>query len=64
MHVEAKVDGGEGCGQGALAHWWGMDLPGAQGPSCPPLSVNAPLACSSDIDSNSLIYATAVLLTN
>lgn len=60
MHVEAW----EERGQGALVHWWRMDLLGAQCWSCPPLSINAPLACGSGVASNSLIYATTVSLTN
>lgn len=59
------MDRGEECGQGALAHWEeGWTFPGAQCLSCPLLSINAPLACGSGVASNSLIYATVVLLTN
>lgn len=42
----------------------GDSLQGVQCPSCPPLSINCPLACGSGVASNGLIYVTVVLLTN
>lgn len=51
-------------GRGVLVHGPGDNLQEAQCPSCPPLSINSPLACGSGVASNSLIYVTAVLLTN
>lgn len=55
---------GRGPGGGARAHLAEMDLQGPSAQAALPLSINSPLACGTGVASNSLIYATEVLLTN
>lgn len=59
-----RLTDGWGLDRGAWVHLAEMDLQGPSARAALPLSINSPLACGTGVASNSLIYATEVLLTN